>query len=203
MCGEPLTQVASSGSIADPDASEESISAAGDLSDPDDTDSVEESSGNEDQGAIVSVMVERQSRITLVLAFFSLIIIVLLAAVVLRFPTSANLSFIATETALPPTTTFTPSLTPLFEEQVATESTPTVTPEFTPSDTAQAPRAHSVSAGETMFGLGFRYGVSSESIALVNGLAPDAGLVVSQQLIIPWPTATPPLEPVAVEVSNE
>jgi LysM repeat protein len=54
-----------------------------------------------------------------------------------------------------------------------------------------------------MFGLGLRYGVSNESIAAANGLAPDVGLLVSQQLIIPWPTATPPLEPVALQISGQ
>jgi LysM repeat protein len=54
-----------------------------------------------------------------------------------------------------------------------------------------------------MFGLGLRYSVSSESIAATNGLAPDAGLIVSQQLVIPWPTATPPLVPVQVEIGGQ
>jgi LysM repeat protein len=54
-----------------------------------------------------------------------------------------------------------------------------------------------------MFGLGLRYGISSESIAVTNGLGSDAGLIVSQQLVIPWPTATPPLVPVQVEIGGQ
>ncbi len=213
MCGESLTQDDSAGTLAAPEDVEAHEVTGVELPDSDggrvseqlndESASVEKSLGSGERGAIESVMVERQSRITVVLTIFSLIVIVLLAALVLRFPISAELSFIPTETALPPTITFTPSWTPLPLNQVMPEKTATVTPVLAPSETPLPPKAHTVSAGETMFGLGLRYDISSESIAAANGLAPDAGLVVSQQLIVPWPTATPPLEPVAVEVSGQ
>ena len=213
MCGEPLTEVESSGSLTELNASEPNDTAREVISDTGEIpqsqylgeggDSIEEAADSEEPEAVKSVMVEKQSRITLVLAFIAFIIIALLGVLVLRFPTSAEVSFIPTETALAPTITYTPSWTPLPADQAVSESTSTVTPVTTASETPQAPRAHSVSAGETMFGLGLRYDVSSQSIAAANGLAPDAGLVVSQQLLIPWPTATPPLEPVVVEVSGQ
>jgi LysM repeat protein len=72
-----------------------------------------------------------------------------------------------------------------------------------PSDTPQTPRTHSVFGGDTIFALSLRYGVSMESIAALNGIPFDSGLQVSQQLLIPWPTPTPPLSPVEVEIGGE
>lgn len=42
-----------------------------------------------------------------------------------------------------------------------------------------------------------------ESITALNNLPANPALQVSQQLLVPWPTATPPLVPVEVEVSGE
>jgi hypothetical protein len=42
-----------------------------------------------------------------------------------------------------------------------------------------------------------------ESIATINGIPVDSGLQVSQQLLVPWPTPTPPLSPVEVEIGGE
>jgi len=42
-----------------------------------------------------------------------------------------------------------------------------------------------------------------ESITQINGLDPNSGIQVSQQLLIPWPTATPPLEPVEVVLGGD
>jgi LysM repeat protein len=48
-----------------------------------------------------------------------------------------------------------------------------------------------------------RYRVTSDSIAGVNGLDSDTPIVIGQELQIPWPTATPPLVPVAVQIGGE
>ena len=76
-------------------------------------------------------------------------------------------------------------------------STTTLTPAPTP--TLQPPQNHVVAEGETLFTLGFRYNVTSDSIAELNGLGTNANIIINQTLLIPWPTATPPLEPVLVE----
>jgi hypothetical protein len=54
-----------------------------------------------------------------------------------------------------------------------------------------------------LFGISLRYGVSMESIVAVSGLPPNPALQVSQQLLIPWPTATPPLTAVEVDIGGE
>ncbi len=213
MCWETWGQVVSAGSSAEPydtvgsdTKTDEPTLASEDQKSRqinDESDLKEESVDHGVPGTIESIMVERQSRITLLLAFVAFIIIGFIAAVILRFPASGGISFTPTETALPPTITFTPSWTPLPSGQGLPTSSATVTPVPLPSDTPQPPRIHSVSSGDTLFGLGLRYGVSHESIAAANSLAPDVGLLVSQQLAIPWPTATPPLVPVAVEVSGQ
>ena len=41
-----------------------------------------------------------------------------------------------------------------------------------------------------------------DSIANENGIEANAGLQVSQNLLIPWPTATPPLEPVQIDLGG-
>jgi LysM repeat protein len=54
-----------------------------------------------------------------------------------------------------------------------------------------------------LFGLGLFYGITANSIADSNGLPPSSGIQVAQSLIIPWPTATPPLAPIEVEVGGQ
>ena len=86
-----------------------------------------------------------------------------------------------------PTVTSTATLT------VTATITPTpVTP--TPTDTPEpspTPFTYTVSAGDSCTGIAARYGVSVASIAQLNNLPPDCGLlVVGSELSIPQPTAT-------------
>jgi LysM repeat protein len=194
MCGEPISN----------DVQQEVDGIPSDTDQEDAIDSDEQNlADNVNTEVIESVLIERQSRITLWLFLSAVLIIACLAVVVFRFPASTEISFIPTETGIPSTVTLTPSWTPLPSGTYQPSETPTITLTPFPSETPREPRSHSVAAGETMFGLGLRYGVSSESIALTNRLAPDAGLFVSQQLVIPWPTATPPLVPVQVEIAGQ
>jgi LysM repeat protein len=121
----------------------------------------------------------------------------------LQNPAVASLAIFPTETPLPPTITWTPTWTPLASETSPPTETPTITPTPRPTETPQPPRSHTVASGETLFGISLRYGVSMESIADASGLPADAALQVSQQLLIPWPTATPPLTAVEVEIGGE
>lgn len=77
---------------------------------------------------------------------------------------------IATGTA-PPTPT---------KEKPPTAGPPTATP--TPAQRAQY---HTVSTGDTLYGISRRYGVSMEGLAEANGLSSDATLAVGQRLQIP------------------
>ena len=96
----------------------------------------------------------------------------------LRQPGTAAVEPTATPTitlTLTPTTTPTP-LTP----------TPTDTPQPTPT-----PMTYLVQTGDTCAGIAFSFGVSIQSIVLLNNLPADCNtLVVGQSLLIPQPTPT-------------
>ena len=80
------------------------------------------------------------------------------------------------------TTTITPSITP-------TPATPTPTDTALPTPT---PETYTVQAGDTCGGIAFTFGVSIQSIVLLNNLPADcASLVEGQVLLIPQPTPTP------------
>jgi LysM repeat protein len=150
-----------------------------------------------------STMRERQSPLTLWLTGGFFVIILVVSALILRHPTAVTLALFPTETPVPPTTTNTPTWTPLASETSPATETPTVTPTTLPTETPRPPRTHTVASGETLFGISLRYGVSMESIVAVSGLPPNPALQVSQQLLIPWPTATPPLTAVEVDIGGE
>ncbi len=99
--------------------------------------------------------------------------------------------------------TFTPTITLIPTETSAPTAEPTATLTPAPTATLQPPQNHVVQAGETLFTLGFRYNVSADSIAELNGLGDNANIIINQTLLVPWPTATPPLEPVLVEIDGQ
>ena len=83
-----------------------------------------------------------------------------------------------------PTTTATVTLT-----ITPTPETPTPTDIPLPTPT---PVSYTVQAGDTCAGIAFTFGVSIQSIVLLNNLPADCNtLVESQQLLIPQPTPTP------------
>ncbi len=150
-----------------------------------------------------STMVERQSPITLWLTAGFVVLILIIGVLMLQNPVVATLAIFPTETPIPPTQTLTPTWTPLPSETSPPTEIPTLTPTPLPTETPRPPQSHTVAAGETLFGISLRYGVSMESIAETSGLSPNAALQVSQELLIPWPTATPPLAPVEVDIGGE
>jgi LysM repeat protein len=112
-------------------------------------------------------------------------------------------AFIPTTTPLPPTITATPSRTPLPSETPPPSPTLGPTEPVAPTSTPRDPRFHTVSAGETLFGLSLLYRISAESIAQSNNFDLNAPIQAGQSLLIPWPTATPPLESVLLEINGE
>lgn len=112
-------------------------------------------------------------------------------------------AFVASPTALPSIEALTPTWTPLPSTTPPPTETaqPTLTPE--PTSTPRDPRFHTVTTGETLFGLSLLYRVSAESIAQANGFDLSAPIQSGQALTIPWPTATPPLESVLLEINGE
>lgn len=120
---------------------------------------------------------------------------------VVRHGGPVQLALAPSATPLPSTPTFTPGAT-----RRATSSptgTATITPLPSPTVTPQPPRPHEVQEGETLFGLSLLYNVSMEAIASLNGFSVETPIQSGQQLQVPWPTATPPLEPIALEVNGE
>lgn len=154
-------------------------------------------------GVIDSIMRERQSRIVFWMTGFVFLVTALLGGLVLRYGGPVQLALVPTATPLPATTTPTASATlpPQASGEEVTEPVATATNTATP--TLQPPRLHQVAEGETLFGLALFYGVSMESIASLNDFAVDTPIQSGQALEVPWPTATPPLEPILVEINGE
>ena len=153
--------------------------------------------------AIESELIERQSPILLLLSILILVIILLGAIIVFEFPASSTVALFPTPTSIPPTTTQTPTITLEASETGPATEMPTETPLPLPTETLRPPRIYNVAAGESLFGLSLRFGVSIESITEASSLSPNAGIQVNQQLNIPWPTATPPLEPILLEIGGD
>lgn len=156
---------------------------------------------------VQSVLKEKQSPvITAVTALFALFVFISAILLWQNQPTQLALAVLPSSTPMPPTPSATPTLpsaTPPSTETPLPTLTPTVTETPIPTATLQPPRSHTVSSGETLYGLSFMYRVSSESITGLNSLPENAQIQVNQNLLIPWPTATPPLEVVMVEVNGE
>ena len=152
---------------------------------------------------IESTMEEKRSAFTTVLLLGLIVFFAAAAVWALQNPEGISLALIPTATSIAPTQTMTPTWTPLPTETLVPHNTATLTSVPAPSDTPQPARLHQVVPGETLFNLSLRYGVTLDSIAEANEIPSNSGLQVSQQVIIPWPTATPPLARVAVEVGGE
>ncbi len=112
-------------------------------------------------------------------------------------------AFNPTITPLPPTITTTPTWTPLPSQTPPPSATPAPTETPGPTSTPREPRFHTVAAGETLFGLSLLYRISADSIAQNNGFDINTPIQSGQALNIPWPTATPPLESVMLEINGE
>ncbi len=151
-----------------------------------------------------SVMRESQNRSLLWLTI--IIIVFTLAASVFLLRTQdaeITLAMVPTLTSIPSTITYTPTWTPLPSETSPPTETPTATYTPVPTTTPRPPRFHSVASGETLFGISLFYRISAESISDGNGIPVNSQIQVGQDLNIPWPTATPPLESLVLEIKGE
>lgn len=91
-----------------------------------------------------------------------------------------------------------PTDVPTATETAAPSVTPTETqlPTLAPTATEQAPFEYTVAAGDTCGGIAVTFGVSVQSVIILNNLpAACNNLIVGQKLKIPYPTATPPPPP--------
>ena len=151
-----------------------------------------------------SVMRERKTRSLSWLVIIVFVLTLAASIFLLRTQdTEISLAVAPTVTTVPPTVTYTPTWTPLATETSPPTETPTATNTPAPTDTPRPPRVHSVASGETLFGLSLFYRISADSIAADNGMPINSPIQVGQELVIPWPTATPPLESLLLEIKGE
>lgn len=120
-----------------------------------------------------------------------LLLFLAIGAVLVYFATRQSAGKAATNAPTPSPTvtlTVTPTLSP-------TPATPTVT--FTPLP-SPTPQTYIVKTGDLCGGIALAFGVSVQSIVLLNNLPADCGsLRVGQSLLIPQPTPTPTSLPTA------
>lgn len=132
------------------------------------------------------------------------IIIVILIGIVTTEPPQADAIVQQTVAVLlTPSSTFTPqpSPVPTDTETPLPTATNTLTPP--PTDTLEPPRQHTISSGDTLFDLALQYRISLDSILEANDMTQNSAIIAGQPLLIPWPTPTPPLEPVGMEFNGE
>ncbi len=87
-----------------------------------------------------------------------------------------------------------PTDVPTATETLAPSETPTATdlPTLTPTPTIQPPFDYTIAAGDTCGGIAVQFGVSANSIIILNNLPASCNnLVIGQKLKVPYPTATP------------
>ena len=147
-----------------------------------------------------TVQASRMPEITLSLpaALGLLAVVLLIGAGSIYAALNAGGRVIVPTVVVTATETPTPSTTPT--ETLPATSTPTVT--------LQPPLEYTINAGDTCLGIALTFGVSSQSIIILNNLPVACNnLVVGQVLKIPYPTptalpvATNTLEPAAATIS--
>jgi len=87
-----------------------------------------------------------------------------------------------------------PTDVPTQTETLAPSPSPTDTqlPTLAPTVTPQAPFEYTIASGDTCGGIAVQFGVSTNSIIILNNLPASCNnLVVGQKLKVPFPTATP------------
>lgn len=153
---------------------------------------------------IESVMRERQSSTVTWMTIIIFIITAMIGYLILQYAEPVtSLALFPTLTPVPPSATLTPTPTSVPTETPEPTATPTETPIPTATATPRPPRTHPIAAGETLFGLSLFYDVSLEAIANQNGFSLDTPLQVGQVIEVPWPTATPPLAAIEMEINGE
>jgi LysM repeat protein len=152
----------------------------------------------------VSIMQERPSRAVFLLTVLFTLLIISLGSLILRYqgPIS-SFAFLPTPSPLPPTPTLTATTTAIATETPPATPTPTITTTPAPTETPAPERLHILISGQTLIGLSVIYNVSPDSIATANGFNVDTPVQAGQSLVVPWPTPTPPLEPVAIDINGE
>lgn len=126
-------------------------------------------------------------------AIGALMLILLIGAASVYFSLRAGLGGGAK--LVEPTLEGTPTLTPT----VTFTPTETLAPTALPTQTLQPPFDYTVKTGDTCGGVAVSFGVSVQSIVILNNLPANCGIIsVGQVLRIPYPTPTPAPPPTAI-----
>ena len=146
--------------------------------------------------AETSVQASRMPEITLSLpaALGALVTILLIGAAVVYFSLQAG---ITGTTLTEPTLEVTPSAT----GTITPTGTEVPTQTLIPTETPQPPFEYTVRDGDTCGGIAVAFGVSVQSIVILNNLPTSCIISANQVLQIPYPTATP--APPPTEIPNE
>ena len=131
-----------------------------------------------------SVQAARMPEVTLSLPIaLGLLVLFLAVGATVVYAALAATKRVINPTAIPTQTeTATPSATP----------TDTQLPTLPPTVTEQAPFEYTVAAGDTCGGIAVTFGVSVQSLIILNNLPASCNnLSVGQKLKVPYPTATP------------
>ncbi len=143
-----------------------------------------------------AVQASRMPEITLTLptALGIFAIVLLVGAAVVFFGLRASGSVIAPTAVASPTETPTGSPSP----------TQTLIPTDTPTVTPLAPFDYTVAAGDTCGGIAFTFGISVQSLVILNNLDAQCLTLKEGQVIkVPYPTPTPPPPPTSTPSGPE
>jgi LysM repeat protein len=145
--------------------------------------------------ADTGMQANRMPELTLSLpaALGALALILLIGASSVYFSLRAGIGGTITEPTVEGTATETVTITPT--------ATDTSTPLPIPSETAQPPFDYTVRAGDTCGIIAANFGISVQSIIVLNQLSSQCFVSVGQALKIPYPTSTP--APPPTDVPNE
>lgn len=127
-----------------------------------------------------------QFTLSLPMALGAILILIALGAGIIYFVMRGSGQLVAAQ----PTPTETP--TPTLEQSPTPTLSPTPAPTFTP----EPPLTYAVQEGDTCLSIAFQFDVTVKSIADLNNLATDCGvLTLNQELLIPRPTPTASPQP--------
>jgi LysM repeat protein/ribosomal protein L40E len=146
--------------------------------------------------ADTTVQANRMPEVTLSLpaALGALVIILLIGAAVVYFGLSSG---ITGSTILEPTALATTTVT----ATITVTPTETSTPTLIPTETPLPPVEYKVRTGDTCGGIAVFFGVSVQSIVVLNNLSSNCIIAPDTILKVPYPTSTP--APPATDIPND
>ncbi len=113
-------------------------------------------------------------------------------------PTEAPLVVLPSQTP-----TLVPSATPLITNTPSPTVIPTVTPTPLPTNTPEPLRTYQVLSGQTLVGIASLFGYTLDSFFQANNFTDQSIIIEGQEIFVPWPTATPPLQPIFYDIGGQ